>query len=492
VHLTLGLRQRNQARLAQVLAAGRALTPAEYEQYFAPEAARVTAAVRELQSLGMRAEWSSGSSVITAEASAGEVSTVFAVTLYDFRARDGTSYFAPDRAPLLPAVLGGIVEGVGGLDSSTRLHTRTIPASGLLPDDVLHVYNIAPLRAAGLDGGGETIVLPEIEDLPNHADLDAYAAEHHLPAFDVTVKRNRSWGTPDHPGRPGGEVTLDLEIAHAIAPRARLIVYTGSSRLDQGTRLMDQMVRDNPGAIISDSLGACETDISPALRSANQVILDRAAAQGMSHFAASGDSGAYDCGQDGPPGVDFPAASASVTAVGGTTLFEGSGQRYVKEAAWGNPIGQSGAGGGLSSFVPQPQWQKGPGVSNRYSNGHRQVPDVAAVGDVNTGYSILLGGREHLIGGTSAASPLWAALAALIDQGLRRKGLPPIGFANPGLYWMGANAGHLATAPFHDVVEGNNLLYDATPGWDYGTGWGSMDAVALEAGWEAYLRQVPR
>jgi hypothetical protein len=79
-------------------------------------------------------------------------------------------------------------------------------------------------------------------------------------------------------------------------------------------------------------------------------------------------------------------------------------------------------------------------------------------------------------------------VTALINQDLAKKGMRRVGFANPALYWMGQNASKLATPAFHDVTQGNNLYYDAGSGWDYGTGWGSMDAVGLEAAFESYIK----
>jgi kumamolisin len=92
------------------------------------------------------------------------------------------------------------------------------------------------------------------------------------------------------------------------------------------------------------------------------------------------------------------------------------------------------------------------------------------------------------VGGTSASTPLWAATGALIHQDLKKKGLREVGFANPALYWMGANQSTLPASPFHDVTTGNNLGFDASSGWDFATGWGSMDGAALDIAWVRYIR----
>ena len=93
-----------------------------------------------------------------------------------------------------------------------------------------------------------------------------------------------------------------------------------------------------------------------------------------------------------------------------------------------------------------------------------------------------------MAGGTSASTPLWAATVALINQDLKKKGLREAGFANPAIYWMGQNSSKFSARPFHDVTAGNNLLYDAGTGWDFSTGWGSMDADALDKAWVLYIK----
>jgi kumamolisin len=127
-------------------------------------------------------------------------------------------------------------------------------------------------------------------------------------------------------------------------------------------------------------------------------------------------------------------------------------------------------------------------VAQSIAHGLRQVPDVSADGDPMTGFHIIFNGHEGQAGGTSAAAPLWAATIALINQDLKKKGLREVGFANPAIYWMGDNLAKLSPKPFHDVTAGNNLGFAATTGWDFATGWGSMDAAALDAAWIIYIK----
>jgi kumamolisin len=489
IDLTLTLRGRNPAELGGLLTEGRTVSPADYDQRFGPDPVQVRSALAVLTAAGFTAEWRPGATYATARGAAAAVDALLGVTLFDYQALDGSRFYAADREPQIPARLEPAVTGIAGLDSYGRMHNHALRSAGLTPADVLTFYDLKKLRDMGLDGTGETVVLPEIDDLPNVRDIQLYSTRYGLPPADVTVRRDAAWGTPDNPGKPGTEVSLDVEIVHAIAPMAKIVVYTGSSKFDKGARLFDDMIRENPGAIISDSIGACEVFVPDSVRQVGASAGARAVAQQMTHYVASGDEGAYDCGQDKPPGVDYMSSLPSVTTVGGTTAFVAKDGSYVKEASWGNPISQAGSGGGLSRIYPMPDYQQV--IKGKNSNGMRQIPDVAAVADGNTGWGII-GGEGHVVGGTSAAAPLWAGMTALINQGLRKQGLRRVGFANPFLYAVNVPSqrpsGVSAPAPFHDIVEGNNLLYPAEPGWDFATGWGTPVASALYTWWAAYIR----
>jgi kumamolisin len=359
---------------------------------------------------------------------------------------------------------------------------------GLTATDLMDFYNITQLRKRNnLDGTGETIAFPEIEQFTQGSmnDLNKFATEFSLPPYSqvLTVKHDPSWGSPES---PIGETVLDLEIAHEIAPAAKLVIYVAGPNTVYINRAMNQLVTDHLGSIISESLGICEVDTSSAQRDQSQSIEVRAQAQGMSHFVATGDNGAYACGENEYPAASFPSSLPNVTAVGGTTLFESKEGTYYQEFAWGSPIDQSGSGGGHSQVYALPSWQQD--VQDANGHGFRQLPDISADADPVTGYHIVLGGKDTQAGGTSASTPLWAAVVALIDQDLKSRNMREIGFANPALYWMGDNRAKFSVAPYHDVTQGNNLAYEAGPGWDFATGWGSMDAVGLDAAWITYIK----
>jgi len=485
VHLSFGLKVRNPDLLGSLLASGKTISPAAYAADFAPDPALVGRAVVALNAAGLSAGWRAPSSLIAADGPAPVAASLLNVEINSYRLPDGTLFYAARDQPRLPAVLTSVISNVSGLDDYRRAHGYAVRPGGLIPTDVLSFYNIQALRDAGLDGAGQTIMLPEIDDLPNMSDLDKFASKFGLPPFApvLTVKRDPSWGTPE---KPQGETALDLEIIHSVAPMAKLVVYLSAPDFGHGERAFDQMVTDHLGSVISESLGSCEPDTPSGARNVYASIQDRAVVLGISHFVASGDNGAYTCGLDQEAAGSFPSTLPTVTAVGGTSVFESASGVYYKEYAWGSPLDQSGSGGGASQFYAIPSYQKNEAKSA--GKGQRQVPDVSADADPSTGFHIIFGGHDGQAGGTSAATPLWAATVALINQDLKKKGLREVGFANPALYWMGENAARLSPQPFHDVSAGNNLGFDAATGWDFATGWGSMDAAALDAAWIRYIK----
>jgi kumamolisin len=430
--------------------------------------------------------------------------------MHRFVSPDGTAFFSSLTAPAIPKALTGIVIAVTGLDDYQRDLTSAVPAAdvdGVTPQDMTAFYNITPLRNAGLDGTGQTVAFIEW-GVPPTGVLNAYARKFTPNApFNVEVHQDAAdWGAPLVSGDKqysavAGEAALDLEIVHGIAPGAREVVYEFSNS-GAIPDVVKAIAAASPDVILSSSISEheCEQEQGAAADGAAENQVDvAAAAQGMSIFWASGDRGAYMCLNDFPDqdpnatseiSVMPDASSAGVTAVGGTTAFLAKNGGYFQESAWGEPVEQWGTGGGMSTQLQRPTWQVAPGVPTSMTG--RGVPDVAANADIISGWDIIAPApsagqaQEGPVGGTSAAAPFWAAVAALIDEALSQKSLPPIGFANPALYLFAQSPSGLPAPAFHDITLGSNLHYAATRGWDMATGLGTPDVGALANDFEWY------
>lgn len=479
------------------------LTPAEYAQRFGPSAAALVTVERSLSDAGFHVTLpSAGGSLLGAQGTVAQAETFFRVQLSDYRTASGETYYAPDAAPRLPEEWKGAALNVLGLNNRPALHPAGIlrmtqsaaqqpPPRLLGPVELERAYNIAPLHLAGLNGEGQTIAMPEIDTFKQR-DIDYYDRTYGITPYPIEVIKVN--GGADK-AQQVSETTLDIQVIHAIAPRAKILVYESPADFGSLADNFNKIVSDNRAKVVSVSLGGCE----PAIWEAPDLgrnyfatlnnIFRQATAQGMSVFVASGDDGAYTCHRNDPNdntlSASLPATNPFVTAVGGTALLVNDNGSYYSEAGWEGPMAGSGSGGGLSVGYLRPDWQSGPGVSNQYSTDARQVPDIAASADPLTGYRIYdstdggCSGEECwvAIGGTSASTPLWASLITLANQRAASNGKSTLGFINPMLYKMGADS--TLNAAFHDVTVGGNLYYPSTAGWDYATGWGSPDASKL-------------
>jgi len=343
---------------------------------------------------------------------------------------------------------------------------------GYTPSQILRAYNVLPLLQRGIAGRGQTIAFIEVDGLDQDG-LDYFDRTFGLPGVqpEIYVPRGATSALD-----PGPETTLDVEWAHALAPAARLQIY-------EATRVGDfKGYAAQLAELVEAALANGATDISMSLRGTGSIICSTvlaaarmrhafrdAAAQGVTVFAALGDYGDRRC-QSGGRGTVYPASDPDVTAVGGTALTLSPAGGYGGETAW------SGSGGGYSADFPRPSWQRGPGDFDRR---YRNVPDVAFLAAQSTGVLVRIGGEWNIVGGTSVGAPCWAAIWALAEQYHKArtgKGLAP---ANPLLYAL-ANSSLRGTV-YRDVTTGSNGYWQAGPGWDHVTGWGSPNAAALVA-----------
>lgn len=266
---------------------------------------------------------------------------------------------------------------------------------------------------------------------------------------------------------------LDIEVAAAIAPKARIAVYftpnTDKGFLDAITMATHDKI-NNP-SVISISWGSAENNWTAQAMTSFDQAFQTATALGITVCCASGDNGSADGETDGNAHVDFPASSPFALGCGGTKLTT-TGNTISSETVW-NEGTTSATGGGVSAFFPLPTYQSKAGVplsANAPHKAGRGVPDVAGDADPATGYFVRVDGQESVIGGTSAVAPLWAGLIALVNQKLGKS----VGYLNPLIYGDIVGKG-----AFQDIRSGNNGAYTSQAGWDACTGWGTPNGAKL-------------
>lgn len=511
LNLSIALQMRNGAVLDGLLAAlydprsvqyHQYLTPSQFNQLFAPTADTVQQVVTFIQSQGLNVtSVASNNLLIDVSGTVAQVQQAFGTQINTYQLGNQI-FYANTTPPSVPAAISPFITSITGLDnsvqynplyrrltrnpahlhSSSSSHTSLVGQSGYSPKDLSAAYNATPLQSAGVLGDNQTVALFELDGY-RQSDVAQYFQTNNLGSPSITnVLVDNASGAA---GQTALEVELDIEIVAAMAPHAHQLIYEGPNTTPGLNGTYNKIVTDNQAQIVSISWGLCETSTGAAEVQTLDAIFKQAAAQGISLFAASGDSGSYDC-SDSNLAVDFPASDPYVTAVGGTNLQLNAGA-YGSETAWANssdthrsPKG-AGGGGGISNTFKMPSWQTGSGVQNHYSNGNREVPDVSANADPATGYSVYCTVTNAgcpasgwiTVAGTSAAAPLWAASTALINQSLVSQGKSTIGYANPALYSL-FNVPQ-PKAPFHDITTGDNLFYPATSGYDLASGIGSPD-----------------
>ncbi len=505
LNLSIGLQLRNTADLDSLLSAiynpqspqyHQYLTPDQFNQLFALAPDQVQQVVSFLQGQGLTVtSIAPNNLLIDATGSVAQVEQAFNIQINNYQMGNQT-FYANATPPSVPASISSLITSIGGLDNSVHYqplyrrldthhqsHRVTLAGqSGFGPRDLSKAYDATPLQSAGILGDNQTVALFELDGY-QASDISQYFQANGLATPNIAnVMVDNFNGSP---GQGAIEVELDIEVAGGIAPHANQIVYEGPNTTQGVNDTYNQIVHDNKARIVSISWGLCETSSGTAELQTLDNVFKQGASQGISFFAASGDSGAYDCG-DGSLAVDSPSDDPYVTGVGGTNLQLNAGA-YGSESVWSNPNDTqrspqgAGGGGGISNTFTQPSWQTGPGVSNQYSNGNREVPDISADADPATGYSMYCTVTNAgcpangwlTVGGTSASAPLWAGSMALINQYLQSQGKAVVGFANPALYGL-FNAQQQSPA-FHDVNTGNNLYYPATNGYDMASGIGTPD-----------------
>ncbi|MBS1798198.1 MAG: S8/S53 family peptidase [Acidobacteria bacterium] len=410
------------------------------------------------------------------------------------RTLNGTTYRVREGSIDLPGQLEDYVVAVLGLDNRPQAtpHFRVAgddsaaaanqaQASGFARPHASGSTSYTPVQVGQLYGfpssataSSQTIGIIELGGGFRQTDLTAYfkALKQKTPKV-VAVSVSGGKNSPSNANSADGEVMLDIEVAAAVAPGARIVVYFAPNT-DQG--FLDAVayaIHDTTykPSVISISWGAAEINWTAQAMAALDAACQSAAALGITITVASGDNGSSDGVTDGKNHVDFPAASPHVLACGGTNL-QSSGSAITSETVWNEQPKGGATGGGVSNVFPLPSWQSSAKVpSPDNPAGGRGVPDVAGDADPATGYIVRVDGKIMVIGGTSAVAPLWAGLIALANQ---QNGISA-GFINPAIYMAKAKNA------FRDILATNNGAFRAGPGWDACTGLGSPVAPQLIA-----------
>jgi subtilase family serine protease len=447
---------------------------------------------------------------------------------------DGEQHIANATATSIPKALSPVVAGILSLHNFfSKSNITPIKKGGpstdlgngsfaLSPADFATIYDVNPLYKASINGAGQTIAIVGRSDI-DPVDIADFRAMTGLPAPNFQTIVNG----PD-PGVNGDEVEQDLDVSWsgAVAPGAMIdLVVSGSTATTDGVDLSAAYIVDNDLApVMSTSYGLCEQfDILYGV-TYEGMIWEQAAAEGISAFVSAGDNGGAGCDSTSQPSaqlgfaVNGMASTPYNVAVGGTEFNDfanpaqywaatnnkaniSSALGYIPETAWNesgttanNDIGAPNilaGSGGVSIMYPKPAWQTGTGVP---ADGMRDLPDVSLTAAVHDGYIICLRaqggdcsqGYFFLVGGTSASSPSFAGIMALINQQTNSiQGNP-----NPTLYAL-ANSKNYGTI-FHDTTVGDNKVpaldgsligYSTTPSFDLATGWGSVDVNQLATAW---------
>ncbi|MFD9331637.1 protease pro-enzyme activation domain-containing protein [Streptomyces sp. NPDC060065] len=512
---------------------GKYLSATQAQNRFGATEAQVAAVTSWLKSAGLKVTGST-QHYVSVTGDVADAEKAFDTQLHNY-AKGTKTYRAPSKTASAPAALDGAVLTVTGLDTAPHkaTHSDTLPPpdsvfnnsgpfssyygsniASTLPDAygtkipyAVQGYTGKQLRAAygagTSTGKGVRVAITDAYASPTIAyDAATYAKKHGDAKYSGGQLRQvlpGDYTKTEECGAAGwyGEETLDVEAVHAVAPGAS-ITYVGAAScydddlLDSLNKIVDGHLAD----IVSNSWGDIEANETPDIAAAYDQVFQFGAVEGIGFYFSSGDNG-DEVANTGTKQVDTPANSAWVTAVGGTSLAVGKGDKYQFETGWGTERAvlsadgaswtdfpgafTSGAGGGTSKTVSQPFYQKGVVPSSlAKANGTtamRTVPDISAVADPNTGFKVgqtqtqpdgTQAYSEYRIGGTSLAAPVIAGVQALAQQ---TRGGKPIGFANPAIY---AKYGSKA---YHDVTDNPTGAGLAVARVDFVNGYDATDGL---------------
>ncbi len=478
------VRVRRKASIEPELATGKQYSREEYEQKFGADDKDIEKVEEFAHEHHLSvAQVEKGRRSVILRGKVSDFEEAFQVKLSCYQSPDGHTFRGRSGDINIPEELKDVVDGVFGLDD--RPHLRPMfqiarnkegniiahsASQSFNPNDLANIYGFP----AGVTGKGQCIGIIELGGGYKTADLKTYFASLNIKTPSVkAVAVDNGKNSPTTADSADGEVMLDIEVAGAIAPDAKIVVYftpnTDKGFLDAVTTAIHD-ARNKP-SVISISWGAAEVNWTPQSLDNFNEAFKAASLLGVTICTAAGDQGSSDNETDGKVHADFPSSSPYVLACGGTSL-QVTNNKIVSETVW-HDSNDSATGGGVSDYFPLPDYQANANVpvsiSTKFKG--RGLPDVAADADPNTGYNVRVDGQNMVIGGTSAVAPLMAGLIARINQ----KNNSHAGFINPKLY----------TTPnlCRDITQGDNITtntkigYKAGVGWDACTGWGVLSGL---------------
>lgn len=495
---------------------GHYLTAQQFRQQFAPSQAQVGAVQSWLRSQGFSVEYTPANNhYVSAEGTVAQAAAAFNTTFGTYSVQ-GLTLRAPSTDISVPTSIAGSISGVIGLDDVAQLvHTDnttgdapppaafvtgqpcstywgekqatgftnpygkgTLPYApcGYTPQQIKGAYGLANTT---YDGTGQTVAIIDAYAAPTIVqDANQWSTNRGLP----TLRANQftqvvAPGTYNHPERGMrqdpqgwyGEETLDVESVHGMAPGANIVYVGAPNNFQDLDAALNQVVDRHLAQIVTNSYGFPTEVLPKGFVIPQEETILQGAIEGIGIYFSSGDNSDESL-VVGYQTADWPASSPWVTAVGGTSLAVGASNNYMFETGWGTTTSSwtgsawspaapgnwlYGSGGGVSRIFAEPSYQQGvvqKAVFNAQGRTGRAVPDIAAVGDPNTGYIVgetqtfpdgSVKYSEYRLGGTSLSSPLMAGIMALADQA---KGSPH-GFANPAFYSLAGSAA------FTDIVN---------------------------------------
>jgi hypothetical protein len=544
------------------------LTPEQFGQQFGPADADIQTITAWLQAHGFQvANVAKGRSVVEFSGSVAQVMEAFHTDIHKY-VINGEEHWANSSDPQIPSALVPVVAGVATLHNFVKhpnlvntgqrayfersvkgnvdlckVNQNPCPLGDVVhalgPGDLSTIYNAPNSLNANppsvlSNGDGVTVGVIgrsniQLSDIQEFRGLFALSANFFLANIVLNGPNPTDLG-----GGEEIEAVLDASWAGAAAPNANIkFVVSQTTETTDGVDLSEVFIVDNNlAAVMTESFGMCEQDAGQTLVAAEAAIAEQAAAQGITFLVSSGDSGAV-CSSDPTKTIatQIPASLPFVTAVGGTMFIandgafwsnssnqitQGSALRYIPEDVWNEtfPNGAQGAGGGgVSTLFKAPPWQTGvTGLSGTM----RQVPDVslsAAGGHdpfiiciQNQGASCLPGNPVFLVGGTSASTPSFAGIMALVVESQSNERQGQAGYV---LYDLAASEMNTPatlaacnstgaspptnTCVFNDITAGNNVFagevgsttdFQATPGYDLASGLGSVNVANLINKWK--------